>query len=635
MKISDLFQNKKNNNITESLNLLSQWKNDEPVAYVKQLTKFFKAPDELTHKRAVWYNKDGFKRIEVLDEFILHASPVPHYDYVYSYVDIKVPHDLSDDLAKSSESILIDHLKNEVGARCASLSANAVTIQYVIDVVEGNIKPSKAEYVKRIKSMKKMFADGKRFELDWWPDITGDTDPKNKYYKESKNNNIKSSVLEAKNLGLTIFDIDDTLFRTTAQIKVVKDGKIIKSLNNQEFNIYKLQPGESFDFGEFQNAEKFNRESIPIEPMIAKLKAIINNAGDSKVIMLTARSDFDNKELFLDTFRKYGIDMNRVHVHRAGNLGGSPSQNKAVWIRKYLDTGDYARVRLYDDAMSNIKMFISLQQEYPNVKFFPYFVTHEGSIKTIREDGRIVNNVIDNKNGWGAVPNNQEVDYLGLRVMMSPKTFIDLAAPLDGEPSNEIFKHIQNGGKIGSPFLRIEIPESWTDGDLLMPARVVGHEGRNRMLAIEKVIGNAPIEVHLFFSQGLRNRHITDDMKKMLNKGLVKEKSKSIVRGPLFSLTESIREDGRIVKGVNTTVDVGPNEIKTQAAKFGNTVDKDGRPPTLSKKVKGSTTNVLFNLGLAESGEPRYTAKEWATMEGGHSLEEPEVKIKPFDFDKY
>jgi hypothetical protein len=445
----------------------------------------------------------------------------------------------------------------------------------------------------------------------------------NDLFQNKKNNNIT----EAKNLGLTIFDIDDTLFRTTAQIKVVKDGKIIKSLNNQEFNTYKLQPGESFDFGEFQNAEKFNRESIPIGPMIAKLKVIINNAGDSKVIMLTARSDFDNKELFLDTFRKYGIDMNRVHVHRAGNLGGSPSQNKAVWIRKYLDTGDYARVRLYDDAMSNIKMFISLQQEYPDVKFFPYFVTHEGSIKTIREDGRIVNNVIDNKNGWGAVPNNQEVDYLGLRVMMSPKTFIDLAAPLDGEPSNEIFKHIQNGGKIGSPFLRIEIPESWTDGDLLMPARVVGHEGRNRMLAIEKVIGNAPIEVHLFFSQGLRNRHITDDMKKMLNKGLVKEKSKSIVRGPLFSLTESIREDGRIVKGVNTTVDVGPNEIKTQAAKFGNRVDKDGYPPTMSKAVRGSSTNVLFNLGLAEGSEPRYTAKEWAIMEGGHSLED--IKSQP------
>ena len=62
-----------------------------------------------------------------------------------------------------------------------------------------------------------------------------------------------------------------------------------------------------------------------------------------------------------------------------------------------------------------------------------------------------------------------------------------------------------------------------------------------------------------------------------------------------------IKEDGRIVKGVNTTDDVGPNEIKIQTAKFGNTVDKDGKPPTLSKKVKGSSTNVLFNMGLAES----------------------------------
>ena len=63
-----------------------------------------------------------------------------------------------------------------------------------------------------------------------------------------------------------------------------------------------------------------------------------------------------------------------------------------------------------------------------------------------------------------------------------------------------------------------------------------------------------------------------------------------------------IKENGgRVVKGVNTTPDVGVDAIKKQAAKFGNTVDKDGRPPTLSKKVKGSKTNVLFNLGMAES----------------------------------
>lgn len=67
-----------------------------------------------------------------------------------------------------------------------------------------------------------------------------------------------------------------------------------------------------------------------------------------------------------------------------------------------------------------------------------------------------------------------------------------------------------------------------------------------------------------------------------------------------MKMSDLLNEDGRIVKGVNTTVDVDTDEIKTQAAKFGNTVDKDGRPPTLSTKVKGKSTNVLFNLGLTE-----------------------------------
>ena len=57
---------------------------------------------------------------------------------------------------------------------------------------------------------------------------------------------------------------------------------------------------------------------------------------------------------------------------------------------------------------------------------------------------------------------------------------------------------------------------------------------------------------------------------------------------------------GRIIKGVNTTPDVGVNQTSIEAAKFGNKVDKDGRPPTMSSAVKGKSTNVLFNLGLTE-----------------------------------
>lgn len=197
-------------------------------------------------------------------------------------------------------------------------------------------------------------------------------------------------LLEAygeSNLGLTIFDIDDTLFHTTAKIKVVKDGNVIKTLDNQQFNNYELQPGEEFDFGEFRSAEKFNKESEPMKPMIAKLNAILKNAGDSKVIMLTAREDFDNKDLFLDTFRQHGIDIDLIHVHRAGNISGNaiPAEKKAVFVRRYLDTGKYGRVRMYDDSMTNLKVFNKLQQEYPNVKFSAYFVNHDGSIRTVKD----------------------------------------------------------------------------------------------------------------------------------------------------------------------------------------------------------------------------------------------------------
>ena len=120
MRISDI--------LFESKNPLTQWRNDEPVTFVKSLTKKLGQPAELTANRAVWYDKDGFKRIEVMDEYTLHCCPEPHYDFVYSTIDLHVPKKFVRVLAESSESILLDLLKNEVSARCATLSANAVTL---------------------------------------------------------------------------------------------------------------------------------------------------------------------------------------------------------------------------------------------------------------------------------------------------------------------------------------------------------------------------------------------------------------------------------------------------------------------------------------------------------------------------
>jgi hypothetical protein len=195
-------------------------------------------------------------------------------------------------------------------------------------------------------------------------------------------------LAEQSGAGLTIFDIDETLFRTTAKIQVVKNGKVVRDLDNHTFNTYKLKSGEDYDFGQFRDAKKFHDESEPIEKMFKKAKAILSNATrtGSTVIIITARSDFDDRDTFLNTFRKHGFDIDKVRVERAGNIEGNfvPAYKKAIIIRNALNTGKYKRVRLFDDSMKNLQVFLELQDEFPDIKFEAFLAHSDGSVKTVR-----------------------------------------------------------------------------------------------------------------------------------------------------------------------------------------------------------------------------------------------------------
>jgi hypothetical protein len=121
--------------------------------------------------------------------------------------------------------------------------------------------------------------------------------------------------------------------------------------------------------------------------MIAKAKAIIKNATakGSKVIIVTARADMDDKKLFIKTFESHGIPMKNVYVERAGNIGGGNSaQNKTVVFKKYLDTGEYARVRLFDDHKENLQALLDLKSKYPQVEMFAYLADKNGNVKRIK-----------------------------------------------------------------------------------------------------------------------------------------------------------------------------------------------------------------------------------------------------------
>jgi hypothetical protein len=180
--------------------------------------------------------------------------------------------------------------------------------------------------------------------------------------------------------NLVFFDIDETLFSTTALILVVKNGEIIKKLTNQEFNNYTLGEGEEFDFREFADAKKFAAESKPLMNVIRRLKEYVQEGAD--VRLLTARADFDCKETFLGKFRSLGIPIDRIHVHRTGNLkiGSTPAEKKAIWVRRYIAANSYRVIKLYDDSKTNLRVFGALADEYPSIKFVPVYVEH-GEVK--------------------------------------------------------------------------------------------------------------------------------------------------------------------------------------------------------------------------------------------------------------
>lgn len=77
--------------------------------------------------------------------------------------------------------------------------------------------------------------------------------------------------------------------------------------------------------------------------MIRKLQNIQNNfinknavcGTQSKIILNTARSDFDNVDLLKSYFMSYGIDISEVHLHRAGEMPGKSSgERKTFYLNK-------------------------------------------------------------------------------------------------------------------------------------------------------------------------------------------------------------------------------------------------------------------------------------------------------------
>lgn len=176
---------------------------------------------------------------------------------------------------------------------------------------------------------------------------------------------------------IAIFDLDDTLFTSEAKIKVLLDGRVVSRLTPSEYNKYVLLDNEQYDFSEFISSEIFNRTAKPIRHVIDLFMCFIESGTD--VCIVTAREDLDNKETFLETFRNHGIDIDKAHVHRAGNIGFGPAAKKQV-IDQLLSTQKYNSAFMFDDHKGNLEAFQELNTKYTEIEFKPIYVDEEGKL---------------------------------------------------------------------------------------------------------------------------------------------------------------------------------------------------------------------------------------------------------------
>ena len=197
---------------------------------------------------------------------------------------------------------------------------------------------------------------------------------------------------EGKRNILHAFDMDETLLaHDSRHLKIhIRDNNnhLIRSLTNQEFNRYKLKPGEHYDFKDFRSAKVLGRSAHPIHTMINKLNNLKKRGFKTEIV--TARSDLDDKHQVRKHLMKHNINIDTTHLRRAGNVeGSSTGDRKRKLISDLINKHGYKEVHLYDDDIGNHKHFAKLKQEHPGVRLVSHIVKHnentgKTAIKTVR-----------------------------------------------------------------------------------------------------------------------------------------------------------------------------------------------------------------------------------------------------------
>lgn len=173
---------------------------------------------------------------------------------------------------------------------------------------------------------------------------------------------------------LFIFDFDDTLVFSGAVVHVRHKDGTESHLESHEFATYVEQPGDEFDFAEFDTYPPSGRI---INKSFNALKQAIASYGAEHIVVLSARGKVGPMQQFLED---NGL---RDNVEIVGVASANP-QDKVRFVDQRLQqgNGEYTDVIIHEDSMTNIQAIGKMiSKKYPNVTYTPHHVQAESLLR--------------------------------------------------------------------------------------------------------------------------------------------------------------------------------------------------------------------------------------------------------------
>lgn len=169
-----------------------------------------------------------------------------------------------------------------------------------------------------------------------------------------------AKLRDIKKDRLVIFDLDDTLVKTDAKIKIInrRTKETIAELSPGEFNKFEKKSGHILNFDDFDDPEIL-RQGRLIHSIFSLLKRYYRQG--IPVAIVTARSSSD---MVRDFFLENGIDIHPDLVIAINdpslNMKGNIAERKQKAIKDLIDQG-YTNLIFFDDNEDNLRLAKNLE----------------------------------------------------------------------------------------------------------------------------------------------------------------------------------------------------------------------------------------------------------------------------------